>query len=185
MLGIYGYYDNKNDEIVYIGKDSHIDKKARHSSHKHHSTYNAQQINRIIQNNPKRYLYQELVRNVETEEQLNALEIQYIRQLKPRFNFTDGGEGSTGFKHSINSKKKMSKAKKDIPFGIDTKIRMSKGRSTTGYFRVSKINDKSCKQGFRWKYSYYDGEKLNQITRTDLIELKREVLKRGLTWKEH
>lgn len=60
-----------------------------------------------MQNNPDRYVYQILVFNVDTVDRLNALEIQYIKQLKPKFNFTDGGEGTSGWRHSEEAKQKM------------------------------------------------------------------------------
>lgn len=40
------------------------------------------------------------------------MEIQYIRQLKPKFSFTDGGDGLSGFKHFKESKRKISEALK-------------------------------------------------------------------------
>ena len=36
------------------------------------------------------------------------MEIQYIRQLKPKFNFTDGGGGVAGFRHSNMTKEYLS-----------------------------------------------------------------------------
>ena len=101
--GIYCYIDKKGNQIVYVGKDSNIDKNKRHIAHLAPSKYNEQPINRILQNNPDRYTYQVLVWRVEDENTLNALEIQYIRQLQPRFNFTDGGDGISGF--TINRKR--------------------------------------------------------------------------------
>ena len=58
--GIYCYLDTKQNEVVYIGKDSNIDKNRRHRDHLAPSKYNQQQINRILQNNPSRYQYQVL-----------------------------------------------------------------------------------------------------------------------------
>ena len=92
-LGIYCYSDTKDNSVVYVGKDSHIDKDSRRIEHRSPSKYDSQPFNRILQNNPKRYTYHVLVHNVEDETTLNALEIQYIRQLQPRFNFTEGGDG--------------------------------------------------------------------------------------------
>ena len=63
MLGIYCYIDLKDGSIVYIGKDSHIEKNLRHKQHHFHSLYNAQPLNSILQNNPGRYSYQILKEN--------------------------------------------------------------------------------------------------------------------------
>lgn len=112
MLGIYAYFDKKDNSVAYIGKDSHIDINKRDKEHRRPSEYNKQPFNSILQNNPNRYTYQVLVWNVKDQETLNALEIQNIRQLKPKFNYTDGGDGSCGFKHSNETKKKMSEAHK-------------------------------------------------------------------------
>lgn len=57
MKGIYKYTDLKTDEVVYIGKDSHIDKKIRYYAHLTPSKYDDQPFNRVLQNNPERYEY--------------------------------------------------------------------------------------------------------------------------------
>lgn len=118
MLGIYCYIDKKDNSIVYVGKDSNIHRKVRMYAHKKPSQYNTQPFNRILQNNLSRYIYQVLVWDVKDQDTLNALEIQYIRQLKPKFNYTDGGDGNGGYKHSEEYKKKMSESRKgeDNPF---------------------------------------------------------------------
>ena len=46
--GIYCYIDNKNNKVVYIGKDSNIDKQKRRRNHLAQSTYSQQPINRIL-----------------------------------------------------------------------------------------------------------------------------------------
>ena len=201
MLGIYGYYDTQRQEFAYIGKDSHIDKQIRHKTHLSPTHYNEQPFNKILQNNSQRYIYQPLVTNVECENTLTALEIQYIRQLQPRFNFTEGGDGMNGFKHSKETIQKLSERVKGEnnpmygrngdknPFygkkhNIRTKLRMSKKKNSTKYFRVSKAIRKDCKQGFIWRYRYLEDGKEKAITRTDLSELRQEVLKRDLIWKE-
>src|SRR5574344_253484 len=126
MLGIYCYIDKKDNKIVYIGKDSHIERNKRHKTHISPSHYDKQPFNRILQNNPNRYIYQVLVWNVKDQETLNALEIQYIRQLKPKFNFTDGGDGISGFRHSDETKEKISKSKIGFKHSEETKKKISK-----------------------------------------------------------
>ena len=111
--GIYCYIDKKNDKIVYVGKDSHIDKNARHKAHLASSMHDQQQINKILQNNPNRYAYQVLwkIDNC-TDDYLNQTEISYIKKYNPKFNFTEGGDGISGFQHSEETRKKISEAQK-------------------------------------------------------------------------
>lgn len=114
MKGIYCYIDKKDDKIVYIGKDSNINVNARHRQHNKPSEYSRQQINKVIQNHPNRYKYLILKQGDFKEPLLNALEILYIRRYTPLFNFTVGGEGSTGRTLSKESREKLSKAKTGI-----------------------------------------------------------------------
>ena len=51
--GIYGYWDNIKDDIVYVGQA--FDIKIRHYEHLSPARYNAQTINRVLQNNKDRY----------------------------------------------------------------------------------------------------------------------------------
>ena len=111
--GIYCYIDKKNNKIVYIGRDSHLHSRQRDMAHKKSCNYNKQKINQIIQNNPDRYLYKILWEISDcTDNHLNQMEIFYIKKYDPQFNFTEGGDGSSGFKHSEETRKKMSEAQK-------------------------------------------------------------------------
>lgn len=107
--GIYCYIDKKDNQIVYVGKDSNIDKNKRYKEHLAPSKYNQQPINRILQNNPDRYKYQVLWEIDDcTDSHLNQMEIFYIKKYDPQFNFTEGGDGISGFKHSEETRKKIS-----------------------------------------------------------------------------
>ena len=108
MEGIYYYFDNKKNEIIYIGKDSNIDKNRRHKEHLKKSAYDSQQINRVLQNNPKRYKYNILLKGNINEKLLNAFEMVFIRMYSPRFNFTIGGDGALGYTHTQETISKMS-----------------------------------------------------------------------------
>ena len=111
MKGIYSYTDLKTNEVVYIGKDSHIEENRRHKNHLIPSCYNKQMINRVLQNNPHRYQYDVLCSSDDCgDELLNDLEMGYIETYDPKFNFTKGGEGTLGYKLSNETKEKISKA---------------------------------------------------------------------------
>ena len=105
--GIYGYYDSKNNYIlVYAGKDSNIDAHGnRDYRHNLPSNYDEQVINRVLQNNPDRYEYSVICEYPDlTDDELNWLECMEIMKHKflygeiPKFNFTVGGDGITGYR---------------------------------------------------------------------------------------
>lgn len=94
--GIYGYYDTKENQMVYIGQSKNIS--LRHSHHLNSIYYNNQVINRILQNNPDRY---ELViiksRLNFSKEDRDILEKHYIEFYNTfnddnKFNYTPGGD---------------------------------------------------------------------------------------------
>lgn len=108
--GIYCYIDKKNDNIIYIGKDSYINKSSRHKAHLSKKKYNEQQINRVLQNNPERYDYHILKEGDFSQDELNQFEIDLIKEYNPLFNFTDGGDGALGYHHTEEAKEKVRKA---------------------------------------------------------------------------
>ena len=251
--GIYCYIDDENDKIVYVGKDSYIDKNQRHGHHLAPSAYNAQPINRILQNNPDRYKYQVLWEIDDcTDNHLNQMEIFYIKKYDPQFNFTEGGDGISGFTHSEETRqkmsennarywqgktlstktkrkmseahkgktlskeirKKMSEARKgkkmteetrkkmseankgennpnygktpwnkEKTLSDETRKKMSEVRNTTGFYRVTKRKNNSCKQGFTWCYQYHVNSQRKSISSIDLKKLEKKVRKEGLEWE--
>lgn len=109
--GIYCYRDNERDNrIVYVGKDSNISIHKRCREHMYPSNYHKQPFNRILQRNPDRYSYYVLRQGDFEDNWLSALEILYIRKYNPKYNYTIGGDGTTGFKHNLSTKKKMSES---------------------------------------------------------------------------
>lgn len=59
---------------------------------------------------------------------------------------------------------------------------MSETKNTTGYYRVCKQKDKTCKQGFVWCYQYYEDGKRKSIVSVDISKLEQKVKERGLPW---
>lgn len=195
--GIYCYIDKKTNKVIYVGKDSYIDKNKRHKVHFYPSKYNQQPVNRILQNNPDRYEYEVLKEGNFSKNLLNALEIIYIQRyntFRPKtnhgWNFTTGGEYNFKHKHSQKTKEKISISKsgknhpnygKKIPNKIREKI--SKTQNSTGYYRVIKKKCTTCKQGFRYAYLYYDEKKRRKnITSVSIEKLEQKVKNKGLKW---
>ena len=204
--GIYQYTDLKTDEVVYVGKDSNIHRNQRHTDHTNPAMYNGQPFNRVLQNNPKRYEYG-VVCEAEhySDVYLNCLEKGLIKSLNPKFNFTVGGEGTKGLKHSIESRKrrsewmkgndhslgykhtpqhnkKISESKKGVPQPKNSTLNMIRTKNTSGIYRVSKQTNNNFKQGFRWIYQYDDNGKRRVITSVDLEKLESKVKSKGLDW---
>ena len=200
--GIYGYMDTLTDKIVYIGQaqDIHV----RDLAHRSPSMYSKQVINKVLQNNPTRYTIYVLEKC--STEMLNHLEQTLIGMFNPKFNFTDGGEGTRGHKHSKETIEKMSNAQKGKkhpkervermrkaisgegnphygkPRPKDTKIKMCQSRSSTGFFNVSIETKKDYAQGYTYRYSYYEDGKRKYISSTSILKLEKRVKSKNLEW---
>ena len=64
----------------------------------------------------------------------------------------------------------------------ETRNKMTQTRNKTGYYRVDKQKSNS-KQGFLWRYQYYENGKNRTIARVNLKDLEKEVKNRGLEWR--
>lgn len=137
MNGIYGYLDLNSCLIVYIGKDSNIDKNRRHKDHLQLSNYDKQRFNRILQNNPNRYEYFVFEKGNFSESELNEMEQNYISIHNPKFNFTKGGEGTSGYTHSDETKKKIGEANKGWTHSDESKNHLREVK-TKKYARILK-----------------------------------------------
>lgn len=156
MRGIYAYYDTVKDEIVYVGKDSHIERDLRHKQHHQSSNYNEQTINRVLQDNKGRYDYKPIyVCPPHLDEvDLNGLEMQYIEALNPKFNFSNGGDGfGSGENHPYYGKSlseehrtKISESMKGRVFSEEHRRKLSergKGRKVSEETR-RKMGENHC-----------------------------------------
>ena len=113
--GIYAFWDNKNGYYAYIGR---FTGRKRIKEHYQPSMYDKQKFNRVLQKNPDRYESCILIEGKYDNKQLNEMEKFFIKHLKTYyydypdksvFNFTEGGEGVTGWHHTEDSKQKISK----------------------------------------------------------------------------
>ena len=41
---------------------------------------------------------------------------------------------------------------------------------------------KTCKQGFTWRYIYYENDKRNEISSISIEKLEKKVKEKGLPW---
>lgn len=64
----------------------------------------------------------------------------------------------------------------------ESKQKISEAKNTTGYFRVYKHKDSTCKQGFRFCYRYYEDGKRKSIESVDIEKLEQKVKDKGLPW---
>lgn len=138
--GIYGYYDKKNQQMMYIGQSNDIER--RHRDHIKPSRYNEQVVNRVLQNNPERY---ELViiksRPGFSKEDRDILEKHYIEFYNTfaddKFNFTTGGDGGL---FSEETRKKISEALKGENNPMYGKTHSAEARKKISEARKGKKN---------------------------------------------
>lgn len=88
---------------------------------------------------------------------------------------------------STKTRKKMSEAQKGKTFSEETRKKisesLSKALNTTGFYRVNKEKNSTCKQGFMWRYRYPNKSTRKKITSTNLLKLKEKVEAQNLPWK--
>ena len=74
---------------------------------------------------------------------------------------------------------------KGKPIHINTKVGLSKAKTTTGYFRVNKKPCPKCKKGWTYRYQYFDVDGIRKsITSTSLKKLKLKVQAKNLEWRK-
>lgn len=119
--GIYLFWDNKYEQVIYAGR---FTGKQRIKAHFNKSHKNKQPINTYIQEHPDRI---ESIIFCEfddiSNDDLNQLEKETIKLFKLNkcrypdsfvFNFTDGGDGNSGRIPSKKTRRKMSKNHADV-----------------------------------------------------------------------
>lgn len=96
---------------------------------------------------------------------------KHTPKTKAKMSKANSGENNPmyGKKHTQESREKMSKA-------------VSKARNTSGYYRVHKDKDSSCKQGFIWSYRYCEDGRQKRISSVDIKKLEKKVKAKDLEW---
>lgn len=67
---------------------------------------------------------------------------------------------------------------------FDRKMGLSNRFNTTGYFRVIKNFNKNCKQGFTYRYQYWEDGVRKYISSVSLEKLEDKVKSHGLEWRQ-
>ena len=175
MKGIYKYTDLKTGEIVYVGKDSHIDKHSRHKEHLTPSKYNQQQINRVLQNNPNRYEYGVIWATEDcTTLKLNKMEILFGKIYNPKFNFGKFGKGGCNG-HTEESKQKMRETKL-------SELNPNFGKGNSGISHVHKSKSNRYAQGYIWVYKKIINGVTYRKRSVNLRKLEKNVLNDNQEW---
>lgn len=87
-------------------------------------------------------------------------------------------EKVSGKNHPMYNKHHSGASKQQISYTLSIK------KNTTGYYRVTKKKCKNCKQGFTWRYNYYDNGKHKSIESVNIKKLEEKVKAQGLKWEE-
>ena len=144
MKGIYCYIDNKTDEIVYVGKDSKINKhNNRHYQHTRKCNYNHQIINKIIQNNPSRYSYEVLFIGKGKYIDDNLLQALYDKAISGPFDIISGDQKYKSIYGEI--------------IGFNRKQRIEKGLSNG---KPLWILFRDCHHGVLYRRTLFDDEQV-------------------------
>jgi len=114
---------------------------------------------------------------------LNEFEETKLKKIKSR-------KSRKGVHLSDEHKRSISESKKGHEVTTETKLKiskeLSKHQNTNGYFRVYLYKSTNCKQGFIYRYQYYDENgKRKAIQSVDIDKLKEKVLAKGLEWIEY
>lgn len=165
-------------QVFYVGKGSKSDKYDRIDFHirywKHHQQKNKYLFNKIKQLNGQ------FIVNViyESEDETACFEIERkkITELKDLgvklCNLTDGGEGPSGWKHTLESKKKMSsKALSNVDISRDNlkkAVKANTGKRKAAAFKVEEL--------YKTKSIY----QIKAITGLDFNTIKKYLVEKGL-----
>lgn len=114
--GIIYKSENKINGKVYIGKTTYglERRRKRHESNSLNDKLNYHFLRALRKHGIDNFKW-ETIDTAQTEQELNLLEQLYIEEYRQNgqiYNLTDGGEGMSGYRHSEESKYKMSESTK-------------------------------------------------------------------------
>lgn len=194
--GIYKI-TRKDTGQMYIGLSENIEKRYCQHANGHHieNSY----IDRAMVKHGEDKFDLEIIEELPNDRTLlmkrEAYWVDYYNTYENDFhyNLTPGGEFNpmkvpeiaakmSGRTLSQKTREKLSQAHLEQKLPDKQKISISKALNTSGYYRVYKLNDKSCKQGFVWAYRYYKNGKHKKISSVDIKKLEKKVKAKGLEW---
>jgi group I intron endonuclease len=117
-FGIIYKATNKINGKVYIGQTT-VDLKKRRSHHE--NTQVRYYFHRAIKKHGKDNFNWQILEHCDSKEEMDDMEFHYIKQynsLNNGYNLTLGGEGSVGWRPSVETKQKISKTKKGTLTGF-------------------------------------------------------------------
>ena len=127
-MTIYQITNTVNGKI-YIGKTIKTIEE-RFQGHISHSRCQSQTYlhNAIRKYGKEAFTITELESGFNSEDDLNEAEIRYISELSPHYNMTEGGEGTSGFKLSSETRKKLSESRKGKSKSEEHKRKISEAK---------------------------------------------------------
>lgn len=185
--GTCGIYKitRKDTGQAYIGLSENIER--RWDEHIHSPKLKYSYIDRAIRKHGVNKFHLEIVEELPNNRALLAERerywIAYYNTYKDgsQFNLTPGGDISPSKLPEI--KAKISEKRIGIPISDEVKKKISCATNTTGFFRVDKLKCSDCKNGFTYRYRYYDDDgKHRSIISVDLEKLEKKVKQKGLPW---
>lgn len=166
---------NIKNEKVYIGKTSNTKPRNRWAQHlriaknKTTSSHKYRAIHKAINKYSRKFFTFEIIEECETEIQCLIQEVFWIKQYdsfgKGGYNLTAGGEGSSGFKHSLASKQKMSASRKGTRIGKENSFYGKKHSKQTKKIIGLKSRGR--------KISLSNIEKRSKMNRKTVLEIRR------------
>ena len=160
---IYQITNTVNGKI-YIGKTTKtIEERFRRHAYNANAKSQTHLHRAIRKYGTEAFTITELESGFNSEDDLNEAEIRYISELSPHYNMTAGGDGTSGFNHYSETRKKISDAHMGKKLSEQTKRKLSeafKGRKLSEETKI-KISDASKRR----KHSAESKRKMSEMAR--------------------
>lgn len=167
---------NIDNGKIYIGITTNYRKRMKeHFGHCNDNTY----LHNSIRKYGKKKFTHEIIYKSKCWENLLEKEIELIKELNTKnpygYNLTDGGEGVLGYRHTYESRKKISESNKRREFSTETIRKMSKvrkGKKLSGKHRKMVIKANKDR-----KYTDEDRKRISDKLKIFSIEQILEIKK--------